>query len=275
MGAAQIHSRARPGHHQLALADIRCQRGRVVAQAQREFTQYFPQPGWVEHDAREIWESQRATMLEALRAARLAPRDIAAVGITNQRETTVLWDRATGEPVARAIVWQDRRTAAACEQLRAAGLEPEIISAHRPAARSLFFRHQARLAARPRARARAHARSAASWPSAPSTAGCCTSSRRIAVTSPTPPTPAARCCTTCTTGDWDDRLLELFRVPRACLPEIVDSCLPRADARRDRARRRQTTADRHRRRPAGRAVRPGLFHARAWPRTPTAPAASR
>ena len=102
------------------------QRGRVIAQAQREFTQFFPQPGWVEHDAGEIWESQRATMLEALAAAKLAPADIAAVGISNQRETTVLWDRATGEPVARAIVWQDRRTAPACEQMRAAGLEPEI-----------------------------------------------------------------------------------------------------------------------------------------------------
>src|SRR6185436_16444203 len=102
------------------------ERGKVVAQAQREFTQHFPQPGWVEHDANEIWSTQRATMLEALRAARLAPRDIAAVGITNQRETTVLWDRASGEPLAPAIVWQDRRTAAACEQLRARGLESEI-----------------------------------------------------------------------------------------------------------------------------------------------------
>ena len=102
------------------------ERGRVVAQAQREFTQYFPQPGWVEHDAQEIWNTQRATMIDALRAAGLTARDIAAIGITNQRETTVLWDRATGAPVAPAIVWQDRRTAAACESLRAAGLESEI-----------------------------------------------------------------------------------------------------------------------------------------------------
>jgi glycerol kinase len=101
-------------------------RGHVVAQAQREFRQYFPQPGWVEHDALEIWESQRGTMIEALRTAQLGPGDIAAVGISNQRETTVLWDRATGVPVAPAIVWQDRRTAAVCESLRAAGLEPEI-----------------------------------------------------------------------------------------------------------------------------------------------------
>ena len=100
--------------------------GRIVALAQREFTQHFPQPGWVEHNALEIWESQSATIAEALRLAHATPRDIAAVGITNQRETTVLWDRATGEPVAPAIVWQDRRTAGACERLRAAGLEAEI-----------------------------------------------------------------------------------------------------------------------------------------------------
>ena len=86
--------------------------GRIAALAQREFTQHFPRPGWVEHDAMEIWETQLATMAEALRAARATPRDVAAVGITNQRETTVLWDRDTGEPVAPAIVWQDRRTAA-------------------------------------------------------------------------------------------------------------------------------------------------------------------
>src|SRR5688572_29050343 len=100
--------------------------GRVAALAQREFTQYFPRPGWVEHDANEIWESQRATIADALRSAQLTPRDIVAVGITNQRETTLLWDRKTGEPIAPAIVWQDRRTAAACERLRAAGHEPEI-----------------------------------------------------------------------------------------------------------------------------------------------------
>src|ERR1043165_808518 len=76
--------------------------GRIVAQAQREFTQFFPQPGWVEHDAREIWETQLATMRAALTSARLTCRDIAAVGISNQRETTVLWDRASGEPVSRA-----------------------------------------------------------------------------------------------------------------------------------------------------------------------------
>lgn len=100
--------------------------GRVVALAQREFTQRYPQPGWVEHDAREIWETQLATAREALHAAGLSARDIAAIGITNQRETTVLWDRRSGEPLAPAIVWQDRRTEPLCTALRAQGLEETV-----------------------------------------------------------------------------------------------------------------------------------------------------
>ncbi|BDU78336.1 glycerol kinase GlpK [Mesoterricola sediminis] len=98
--------------------------GAVRSVAQKEFAQHFPRPGWVEHDAREIWETQLATAREALAAAGARPRDVAAVGITNQRETTVLWDRATGEPLAPAIVWQDRRTAGLCEELRTRGLGP-------------------------------------------------------------------------------------------------------------------------------------------------------
>jgi glycerol kinase len=100
--------------------------GRIVAMAQREFRQIYPQPGWVEHDANEIWATQQAVALEALFKARLSAVDIAAIGITNQRETTLLWNRRTGEPIANAIVWQDRRTAAYCEQLRAQGLEPAV-----------------------------------------------------------------------------------------------------------------------------------------------------
>ena len=97
-----------------------------VAVAQQEFTQLFPQPGWVEHDAAEIWQTQRAVAREALQKAGLAASDLAAVGITNQRETTVLWDRATGEPVHNAIVWQDRRTADRCERLVEDGLDEHI-----------------------------------------------------------------------------------------------------------------------------------------------------
>jgi glycerol kinase len=100
--------------------------GYIVAMAQREFRQIFPQPGWVEHDAEEIWATQQAVALEALFKARLNAADIAAIGITNQRETTVLWHRRTGQPIANAIVWQDRRTAAFCEQLRAQGLEAQV-----------------------------------------------------------------------------------------------------------------------------------------------------
>jgi len=95
--------------------------GTPVAMAQREFTQHFPQPGWVEHDPEEIWASQIQTAREALARAGLAAHDIAALGITNQRETTVLWNRQTGVPVHRAIVWQDRRTEPLCQQLRAQG----------------------------------------------------------------------------------------------------------------------------------------------------------
>src|SRR6266581_2446927 len=95
--------------------------GSIRALAQREFAQHFPQPGWVEHDANEIWTTQSAVMGEALAKAAISGGALAAIGITNQRETTVLWERATGKPVARAIVWQDRRTADICDALRAAG----------------------------------------------------------------------------------------------------------------------------------------------------------
>ncbi len=98
-------------------------RGRVAGRAYREFTQHFPKPGWVEHDAEEIWRVTLGVLRRACRLARARGRDIAAIGITNQRETTLLWDRRTGRPVHRAIVWQDRRTAEHCEALRAAGAE--------------------------------------------------------------------------------------------------------------------------------------------------------
>ncbi|HWK84456.1 MAG TPA: glycerol kinase GlpK, partial [Caldimonas sp.] len=97
--------------------------GRIVALAQREFRQIFPKPGWVEHDPREIWETQIATAREALSKSGLAANEIAAIGITNQRETTIVWNRASGEPLVNAIVWQDRRTAPACEALKQRGLE--------------------------------------------------------------------------------------------------------------------------------------------------------
>jgi glycerol kinase len=99
------------------------ERGRISGRAYREFTQHFPRPGWVEHDAAEIWEVTRAVARAALDAAGIDGRKLAGIGITNQRETVVAWDRDTGEPLHRAIVWQDRRTAGRCDELRAAGHE--------------------------------------------------------------------------------------------------------------------------------------------------------
>ncbi len=100
--------------------------GKILAVAQREFPQYFPQSGWVEHDASEIWQSQLAVAREVLQLGKLAANEIAAIGITNQRETTVVWNRHTGQPIARAIVWQDRRTASFCDSLRDGGHEQRV-----------------------------------------------------------------------------------------------------------------------------------------------------
>jgi len=97
--------------------------GSPVSIAQKEFAQIFPKPGWVEHDAQEIWATQIAVAVEALGRAQARPRDVAAIGITNQRETTVVWDRQTGQPIHNAIVWQDRRTAEFCDRLKADGHE--------------------------------------------------------------------------------------------------------------------------------------------------------
>ncbi len=102
------------------------QNGAIRSIAQREFTQIFPQPGWVEHDPEEIWTTQINVAVEALSRADVRPRDISAIGITNQRETTIVWDRDTGKPIHNAIVWQDRRTASFCDQLKVSGHEPMI-----------------------------------------------------------------------------------------------------------------------------------------------------
>ncbi len=102
------------------------EKGDSVGVAQKEFRQIFPQPGWVEHDPEEIWSTQYGTMAEALAKANITMKQIAGIGITNQRETTVVWDRKTGKPIYNAIVWQDRRTAAYCDELKAAGHETMI-----------------------------------------------------------------------------------------------------------------------------------------------------
>ena len=102
------------------------QQGNIISVAQKEFKQIFPKPGWVEHDANEIWSTQFGTMAEAVAQAHVNMKQVAGIGITNQRETTVLWDRKTGQPVYNAIVWQDRRTAAYCDELKAAGKKDTI-----------------------------------------------------------------------------------------------------------------------------------------------------
>ncbi|MBO7274915.1 MAG: glycerol kinase, partial [Clostridia bacterium] len=100
--------------------------GNIVASAQKEFRQIYPSPGWVEHDPIEIWESVLSVMHEALLSSEIAPSDIAAIGITNQRETVVAWDKTTGKPVYNAIVWQCRRTSAYCDKLKAKGLSEQV-----------------------------------------------------------------------------------------------------------------------------------------------------
>ena len=263
MSCRAIRPRARSGHHQLAFAVVRRRRpGRRAGPARIHAALSAARAGSNTTPSRS-GDSQRATIAAALRRRRrLTPRDIAAVGITNQRETTVLWDRATGEPVAPAIVWQDRRTAA-CEQLRAAGHRSRDRRAHRAAARSLFLRHQARLAARPRAR-RARPRGARRTG--------LRHDRQLAAVQPQRPAPARHrrhqrqphaAVQSATRAHWDDRLLELFACRAPACREIVDSCLALAHAAvAIDTRRHQTTGHRHRRRPAGGAVRPGLLHAR-------------
>jgi glycerol kinase len=205
------------------------ERGGVVALAQKEFTQHFPRPGWVEHDAREIFATQRETMVEVLRKAQVSPRDIAAVGLTNQRETTVLWDRSTGEPVAPAIVWQDRRTSAECERLRAAGLEPEVTARTGLLFDPYFSGTKLAWLLDNVAGARARAeRGELAFGTIDSWLLFKLATHRRHVTDAT--NASRTLLFNLRTGDWDDRLLDILRVPRACLPEIVDTCLDAASA---------------------------------------------
>jgi glycerol kinase len=196
--------------------------GRAQAVAQKEFTQHYPQPGWVEHDPLEIWASQSATAAEAMSKSGLTARDLAAVGITNQRETVLLWERDTGRPVYPAIVWQDRRTADVCARLQADGLEPMI--SERTGLRLDPYFSATKLGwlldhvdgARRRAEdGKLLAGTVDSW------LLWQLSGQRAHVTDVT------NACRTLLfnlrTGEWDDELLKLFRIPRAVLPEIRDT----------------------------------------------------
>jgi glycerol kinase len=203
--------------------------GTIVATAQREFTQHFPRSGWVEHDAEEIWATQAATIAEVLARARASVADIAAVGITNQRETTVLWDRASGRPVAPAIVWQDRRTADLCARLKAEGHEPEV--ARRTGLLLDPYFSGTKLAwlldSEPSLRTRAE-RGELAFGTIDSWLVYKLSGGTLHLTD------ASNASRTLLldigTGDWDEHMLELLRVPRAVLPRVVPSLLRHGEA---------------------------------------------
>jgi glycerol kinase len=196
--------------------------GSIVAVAQKEFTQIFPKPGWVEHNPRDIWSTQAGVASEALTKANVGATDVAAIGITNQRETTVVWDRTTGEPICNAIVWQDRRTAGICDRLKARKLDRMIrrktglvIDAYFSATKVQWILQNVK-GARARARAGELAFGTVdSWLVWNLTGG------KVHVTD------ASNASRTMlfdiTKGDWDDELLKLFAVPRSMLPEVRSS----------------------------------------------------
>src|SRR5438874_2411119 len=197
--------------------------GSVVASAQKEFRQIFPKPGWVEHDATEIWATQLHTATEALAKARLTALDIAGVGITNQRETTVVWNRDTGAPIHHAIVWQDRRTAAACDRLKARGLAPLIKRKTGLVVDAYFSGTKlAWLLKNVRKTGRLAFGTIDSWLVWNLTGG------RVHVTDAS--NASRTMLFNLKTGDWDDELLELFNVPRSVLPEVRSSSEVYGDA---------------------------------------------
>ncbi|MBN8969295.1 MAG: glycerol kinase GlpK [Rhizobiales bacterium] len=194
----------------------------IAAQAQQEFPQHFPASGWVEHEPDDIWSSTLATCREAMRTAGLGARDIAAIGITNQRETTVVWDRLTGRAVHRAIVWQDRRTAEMCARLAAEGHEPMIAAKTGLIIDPYFSGTKIAwiLDSVPGARARAERGELLFG-----TVDCYLLWRLTGGTvHATDATNASRTLLfDIHRGAWDDDLLKLLRVPRAMLPQVRDS----------------------------------------------------
>lgn len=194
--------------------------GRIVKVAQKEFRQVFPQPGWVEHDAMEIWATQMGVAQEAIAGAGLRGGDIAAIGITNQRETTVVWERATGQPIHNAIVWQDRRTAGMCDALREAGHEPlfERLTGLRLDAYFSGTKIAWILDTVPGARGRAE-RGELCFGTIDSWLVWNLSGGALHITD------ASNASRTLLynihSGAWDDELLGILNVPRAILPEVV------------------------------------------------------
>jgi glycerol kinase len=196
------------------------QNGAEIATAQREFPQLFPEPAWVEHDPEEIWRSQIETAREAIEKAGVNPAEIAAIGITNQRETTLLWERSTGRPVANAIVWQCRRTTPICMKLKAAGLEKEVrertglvIDPYFSATKIMWLLEHI-----PGLRARAE-RGEIAFGTVDSWLLYRLTGRHL-----TDPSNASRTMLyNIYSGTWDTELLEAFGLPQAMLAEVVPS----------------------------------------------------
>ncbi|MEL6106881.1 MAG: glycerol kinase GlpK [Planctomycetota bacterium] len=193
--------------------------GEIKGVAQREFEQHYPKPGWVEHDANEIWQSQLDVARQALEGCGVSASEIAGIGITNQRETTVIWDRSSGEPIHRAIVWQDRRTAADCDALREQGHAALIGESTGLVLDAYFCATKIRwlLDHVPEARTKAIRGELAfgtvdSWLIWRLTEG------RVHVTDAT--NASRTMLLNLETGAWDSRLLELFEIPESILPEV-------------------------------------------------------
>ncbi|BAY99438.1 glycerol kinase [Tolypothrix tenuis PCC 7101] len=196
--------------------------GDMLTVAQKEFTQIFPQPGWVEHDADEIWSSQVGVANEALARIGIKASDIAAIGITNQRETTIVWDRKTGKPIYNAIVWQDRRTAADCDQLKAEGLETTfqqktglVIDAYFSGTKVKWLLDNVPYAREKAERGELAFGTVDSWLMWKLTQG------ELHITDVT------NACRTLLfnihTQQWDDELLSILNIPRSLLPEVRSS----------------------------------------------------
>src|SRR6201998_2938505 len=196
------------------------ERAEPIGRAQAELSQAFPRPGWVEHDMQEIWELVQRLAGEALRDAGVAPGEVLAVGITNQRETVCAWDAATGAPLHMAIVWQDRRTAKRCEDLRRQGLQPLIrrrtglvIDPYFSATKMQWLLENVDGLAEKAARGRALLGTVDSWLAFKLTGEHVTDSSNAART----------LLYSLASQDWDPELLELFDIPRRALPEIRPS----------------------------------------------------
>jgi hypothetical protein len=204
---------------------------RPVAFSQQELTQSYPQPGWVEHDPEEIWQSSIATARTAMAKAGLEAKDVAALGITNQRETALVWDRSTGKPIYPAIVWQDRRTAGICQKLKALGAEPRVTEVSGLLVDPYFSATKVAWIL-VRCRARATGREPASLPSAPSTAFCCGGSPAERCTPPRPPTPAGRCCSISTRDAGARNCAGSSTSPRPCCRRFTTAPTTSAGASR-------------------------------------------